>query len=85
MYCFEFNNHCTCIAVNDKNSICFGRNSDFLGLNAGMLVRYLLEKCKTTNEALAVLKSIPIASQQTLTIADREGNIVVVECNCEEM
>ncbi len=55
------------------------------GFNAGMLVRYLLEKCKTTNEALAVLKSIPIASQQTLTIADREGNIVVVECNCEEM
>ena len=55
------------------------------GFNAGMLVRYLLEKCKTTNEALAVLKSIPVASQQTLTIADREGNIVVVECNCEEM
>lgn len=138
MYCFEFNNHCTCIAVHDKNSIFLGRNSDFLvsleklymnclynldnvyafngnttafiemedgineyglavgltfiyptvikpGFNAGMLVRYLLEKCKTTNEALAVLKSIPIASQQTLTIADREGNIVVVECNCEEM
>lgn len=38
------------MAVNDKNSIFLGRNSDFL-----------------------------------VTIADREGNIVVVECNCEEM
>lgn len=138
MYCFEFNNHCTCIAVKDKNNIFFGRNSDFLvsleklymnclynldnayafngnttafiemedgineyglavgltfiypttikaGFNAGMLVRYLLEKCKTTDEAISLLKSIPIASQQTLTIADRAGNIVVVECNCKEM
>ena len=30
MYCFEFNNHCICLAVNDKNSIFLGRNSDFL-------------------------------------------------------
>lgn len=30
MYCFEFNNHCTCMAVKDKNNIIFGRNSDFL-------------------------------------------------------
>lgn len=138
MYCFEFNNHCTCIAFKDKDNILFGRNSDFLvsleklymnclynldnayafngnttafiemedgineyglvvgltfiyptiikpGFNAGMLVRYLLEKCKTTDEAISLLKSIPIASQQTLTIADRTGNIVVVECNCEEI
>lgn len=136
MYCFEFTNHCTCIAVKDKDNILFGRNSDFLvsleslymnclynldnaysfngnttafiemedgineyglavgltfiyptiikeGFNAGMLVRYLLEKCKTTDEALALLKSVPIASQQTITIADRTGNIVVVECNCK--
>ena len=138
MYCFEFNNHCTCIAIKDKDNLIFGRNSDFLvsleklymnvlynldnayafngnttafiemedgineyglavgltfiyptivkaGFNAGMLVRYLLEKCKTTDEALSLLKNIPIASQQTLTIADRTGNIVVVECNCEKI
>lgn len=138
MYCFEFDNHCTCIAVKNNNNILFGRNSDFLvsleklymnclynldnvyafngnttafiemedgineyglavgltfiyptvikaGFNAGMIVRYLLEKCKTTDEALSLLKSIPIASQQTLTIADRTGNIVVVECNCKEI
>ena len=138
MYCFEFDNHCTCIAVKDNNNILFGRNSDFLvsleklymnclynldnayafngnttafiemedgineyglavgltfiyptiikaGFNAGMIVRYLLEKCKTTDEALSFLQSIPIASQQTLTIADRTGNIVAVEYNCEEI
>ncbi len=138
MYCFEFDNHCTCVAVKDKNNILFGRNSDFLvsleklymnclynldnayafngnttafiemedgineyglavgltfiyptiikpGFNAGMLVRFLLEKCKTTEEAIEKLKEVPIASQQTITIVDRTGNIVVVECNCEEI
>lgn len=116
MYCFEFNHHCTCIALKDKDHILFGRNSDFLvslkkiymnclyhldhayafngnttsfiemedgvneyglaigitfiypkitkpGLNAGMLVRYLLEKCQTTSEAISLLKKVPIASQ----------------------
>lgn len=138
MYCFEFNNHCTCIAIQDHNHILLGRNSDFLvsleklymnclyhldnvyaftgnttafiemedgineyglaigltfiypriikaGLNAGILIRYFLEKCKTTNEVLELLKRTPIASQQTLTIADRNGNIAVVECNCKEI
>ncbi len=138
MYCFEFNNHCTCLAIRNQNNILLGRNSDFLvslrklymnclynldnvyafngnttafiemedgmneyglavgltfvyptilkaGFNAGMLVRYLLEKCKTTDEALFFLKKVPIASQQILTIADRTGNIVVVECNCEKV
>ncbi len=138
MYCFEFNNHCTCMAINDNSNIILGRNSDFLvsleklymnclynldnvyafngnttafieiedgineyglavgltfiyptiikpGFNAGMLVRYLLEKCKTTNEAIKKLNDLPIASEQTLTIADRTGNIVVVECNCEKI
>ena len=136
MYCFEFDNHCTCIALKDDQNIIFGRNSDFLveleklymnclykldnvysfngnttafvemedginehglaigltfiypevirvGFNAGILVRYLLEKCKTTNEVIEKLRDIPIASQQTLTIADSTGNIVVVECNSE--
>lgn len=138
MYCFEFDNHCTCIAFKDSNNIIFGRNSDFLveleklymnclynldnvfafngnttafvqmedgineyglavgltfiyptiikaGFNAGMLVRYLLEKCKTTDEAIKCLKKLPIASQQTLTIIDNIGNLVVVECNCNNV
>lgn len=138
MYCFEFDNKCTCFAYKDDKNIIFGRNSDFLveleklymnclykldnvyafngnttafvqiedgvneyglaigltfvypkvrnaGFNSGMLVRYLLEKCKTTDEALESIKKIPIASQQTLTIADITGNMVVVECNCNHI
>ena len=138
MYCFEFQHHCTCMAVKDKHNIIFGRNSDFLvsleklymnclynldnvyafngnttafiemedgineyglaigltfiyptiinaGINAGLLVRYLLEKCQTTAEAIQALKEIPIASQQTLTLADRYGNLAVVECNCDHV
>lgn len=138
MYCFEFDNKCTCFAYKDDKNIIFGRNSDFLveleklymnclykldnvyafngnttafvqmedgvneyglaigltfvypkvrkaGFNSGMLVRYLLEKCKTTDEALESIKKIPIASQQTLTIADITGNMIIVECNCNHI
>lgn len=134
MYCFEFENKCTCFAFSTNNEIVFARNSDFLvsieklymnclyhlkgsfsfngnttafvqmedgvnqqglavgltfvypklrkpGFNAGMLTRYLLEKCKTTAEAIVELHKLPIASAQTLTIADKSGEIVVVECN----
>lgn len=55
------------------------------GFNAGILVRYLLEKCKTTAEAIKALKTLPIASQQTITLADKTGHIAVVECNCEKV
>lgn len=51
------------------------------GLNAGMLVRYILEKCATTDEAITALKELPIASAQTITLADKSGNIAVAECN----
>lgn len=138
MYCFEFDNRCTCLAFSTEDEIVFGRNSDFLvsleklymnciyhltgsysfnanttayvqmedgvnecgfaagltfvypwirkpGLNAGMLIRYLLEKCKTTEEAIAELHRLPIASAQTITMADKLGNIAVVECNPEKI
>lgn len=138
MYCFEFDNKCTCFAISSKDEIIFGRNSDFLvnleklymnciyklnnsysfnanttayvqmedgvnehgfsigltfiypklrkpGFNAGMLVRYLLEKCKTTEEAIKELHHIPIASAQTITMADINGDIAVVECNPEKI
>lgn len=134
MYCFEFNNKCTCFAFQTKNEILLGRNSDFLveleklymnclyslddvyafngnttafieiedgvneyglaigltfiypyivqpGLNAGMLVRFLLEKCQTVNEAISYLKKLPIASSQTLTMIDKQGDMVIVECS----
>ncbi len=52
------------------------------GFNAGMLVRYLLEKCRTAAEAIRCLKTLPIASSQTITIADKTGDMAIVECNC---
>lgn len=138
MYCFEFDNKCTCFAISNKDQIIFGRNSDFLvsleklymnclykldsvysfngnttafvqmedgvnekglavgltfvypkvrkpGFNAGILVRYILEKCSSTQEAISAIKSLPIASQQTITLADKYGDIAIVECNCEKV
>lgn len=55
------------------------------GINAGMLVRYILEKCKTTAEAVERLKELPVASAQTLAIADSGGKIAVIECNAQAM
>lgn len=40
---------------------------------------------QNTAEALEALRKLPIASAQTLTIADRDGEIAVVECNPREM
>ena len=37
------------------------------GFNAGLLLRYLLEKCKNVMEAVSCLHQLPIASAQTLT------------------
>lgn len=55
------------------------------GFNSGMLVRYLLEKCKTVDEVIESLNMIPIASQQTLTVMDHCGNFAVIECNCNRV
>lgn len=51
------------------------------GFNSGILIRYMLEKCKTTKEVIAWLHRLPLASAQTITAADIEGDIAVVECN----
>ncbi|MDD5936993.1 MAG: C45 family autoproteolytic acyltransferase/hydrolase [Clostridiales bacterium] len=138
MYCIQFDNKCTCMALRSEDEIIFARNSDFLvsleklymnciyhldesygfmgnttafvqmedgvnehglavgltfiypkikkpGFNCGMLVRYLLEKCKTTQEAIDALHVLPIASAQTLTIIDRTGDMVAVECNPKQI
>jgi len=54
------------------------------GLNSVFLVRYILENCKTVEEGIAALKSLPIASSCNIILADNSSNMVVVECNpCE--
>lgn len=55
------------------------------GINAGMLLRYGLEKCRTVPEFVEALGRLPIASSQTFTAADRLGNAALIECNCEAL
>ena len=54
------------------------------GLNAGMLLRLLLEKCRTAAEARYLLERVPVSSAQTLTVADSSGEIFVLECTAEQ-
>ncbi|OUQ35309.1 C45 family peptidase [Faecalibacterium sp. An122] len=53
------------------------------GFNAGLLLRYLLEKCKTVSEAVSCLHQLPVASAQTLILADMSGKLALVECDSE--
>ncbi|WP_295154802.1 C45 family autoproteolytic acyltransferase/hydolase [uncultured Brachyspira sp.] len=55
------------------------------GFNAGMIIRYILEKCSTVYEALKFLKEIPISSAQNIILADKNGNIALIECNCRKI
>lgn len=49
------------------------------GLNAGMLLRLVLETCGSVGEALGLLERVPTASSHTLVLADRRGDIALVE------
>lgn len=55
------------------------------GINSVFLVRYLLEKCATTNEAINALQSLPIASACNIILADKKGDMVVAECTPEKV
>ena len=51
------------------------------GINSVFLVRYILEKCKTVDEGIRVLKKLPIASSCNIILTDKSGKMVVAECN----
>lgn len=53
------------------------------GLNAGMLLRLFLEKCRSTAQVLDMLENLPVASAQTFTVADAAGEIAAVECSAQ--
>lgn len=55
------------------------------GLNAGMILRLLLERCADVQEALKLLRTLPIASGQTFILADSKRDIALVECNGASM
>lgn len=50
------------------------------GFNSCFIVRYLLEKANSTEQAVALLMDLPIASNCNILLADKEGRMVVVEC-----
>lgn len=55
------------------------------GFNAGLLLRYMLEKCQDVSEAVSCLYQLPIASAQTFTLADTTGKTALAECNGEHI
>lgn len=55
------------------------------GINGGFIVRKVLEECKTTKEAIELIKSLPRSSSQNIVIADKSGDMAVVECTSEDV
>ncbi len=55
------------------------------GLNAGLLLRLFLEKCRSTGEVTDRLRRLPLGSAQTFTVADSGGNAAVIECSPDGM
>lgn len=55
------------------------------GLNSVFLVRYILENCENVREGIQALERLPIASSCNILLADRQGEMVVVECNPLQM
>lgn len=49
------------------------------GLNTGMIVRHVLESCRSVKEAIDTIGSLPIATTQNIILADRSGDMAVVE------
>ena len=54
------------------------------GFNSCFIVRYLLEKANSTENALLLLMKLPVASNSNILIADKNGEMIVVECTPSE-
>lgn len=50
------------------------------GFNSCFIVRYLLEKADTVQNAIYLLMGLPIASNCNILVADKSGEMAVVEC-----
>lgn len=55
------------------------------GMNAGLLLRFFLEKCRNVDDVLQSIAKIPISSSQTFTAADPSGRIALIECSSEHV
>ncbi|EOH94330.1 C45 family autoproteolytic acyltransferase/hydolase [Enterococcus pallens] len=49
------------------------------GLNVGMLLRLILERCKNVQEAVALINELPHAGSGTLVIGDANGQGILAE------
>ena len=56
--------------------------ADFYQMCIRDRVRYVLERCRTVEEAIEAIRELPVGSAQAITLADRSGAVAVVECNC---
>lgn len=50
------------------------------GFNSCFIVRYLLEKANSTEQAISLMMDLPVASNCNILLADKGGRLVVVEC-----
>ena len=55
------------------------------GLSSVFVVRYLLEKCASADEAIRTLRTVPIASACNILVADKTGAMAVAECIPDRM
>lgn len=55
------------------------------GLNFLMMVRMLLETCKTTKEGIELLKTLPCMTSHNIMLVDDSGDMAVVEMCSERM
>lgn len=54
------------------------------GFNSCFIVRYLLEKANNTKQAISLLTKLPIASNCNILLADKSGDMAVIECTPSE-
>jgi predicted choloylglycine hydrolase len=70
--------------VNDAGlavSLTFGgRDAIGPGFGAPLVVRYLLQTCRTTAAAAAVLARVPVYLPYTFTIVDRDARVITAWC-----
>jgi predicted choloylglycine hydrolase len=55
------------------------------GMNAGLLLRFFLEKCCTVDDVLQNIVHIPISSSQNFIVADTSGKIALIECSASHV
>jgi predicted choloylglycine hydrolase len=72
------NEHGLCVTFSGGGT--FNRQPTRRGLNFFLVVRTLLDNCKTVDEALAFIEGIPIAEFWNFLITDKDDHAALVQC-----